>query len=183
MSTAYQSQTWAVFPRPGSRFYACSDGAVLLALNSGNPLPRSLPPHYYQTVRPQQVSLDSLLVPESTCSTTHFSSEGRKLRVEIMKVLFPWMWEKWLQGSLPVTNLLWLNTNYNVMSLTMLSNVDLIRSIVAVLFLITEWVTVCVNIKNAKGLAKETRIRRGQEKRIRHLAEFSFRCDIHTQIT
>lgn len=69
------------------------------------------------------------------------------------------------------------------MSLTMVSNVDLIRSIVAVLFLITEWITVCVNIKNAEGLAKETRIRQGQEKRIRHLTEFSFRCDIQSQIT
>lgn len=80
--------------------------------------------------------------------------------------------------SLSVTNLLWLNTNYNVMSLTMLSNVDLIRSIVALLFLITEWVTVCVNIKNAKGLAKETRIRQGQEKRIRMQW-----CSFHSDVT
>lgn len=63
------------------------------------------------------------------------------------------------------------------------SNVDLIRSIVALLFLMTEWVAVCVNIKDAKGLAKETRIRRGEEKRIRHLTEFSFRCDIQLKIT
>lgn len=174
MSTAYQSQTWAVFPRPGSRFYACSDRVVLLALSSGNPLPDPLPPHHHQTVQPQQVSLDSLLVPESTCCTTHFSSVGRKLRVEIMKVLFPWMQEKWLQDSLPVTNLLWLNTNYNVMLLTMLSKITLIRSIVALLFLITEWVTVCVNIKDAKGLAKETK----DKARTRKKNEASYRVFI-----